>query len=292
MINTCRTRYISILAALLFFLLSALPAAGGDPATSRYVQVFGQNIHYYDAGSGPAVILIHGLTADAAIWRENIGPLSHRFRVLALDQIGSGKSDKPLINYSVGTRIDFLYGFMKALDIEKASLVGNSLGGWIAAGFALEHPGMVEKLVLVDSGGYALAGPIPPSVKRVLNAATLSDTRWAMQAGFYNDEKFVTDEAVLEAFESRLNNSSYMIERTLESAQRSEDVLDGRLSALKMPTLIVWGKYDEIILVERAERFQRDIADSRVVLIDNAGHVPMLEQPQEFNRVVLDFLSH
>jgi pimeloyl-ACP methyl ester carboxylesterase len=270
------------------FMLAADAAA--DPS-SRYVEVYGQSIHYFDEGSGPTVILLHGLSADSTIWRENIGPLSERFRVLVPDQIGSGKSDKPLINYNNGTRIDFLRGFMTALGIDKASLVGNSLGGWIAAGFTLEHPEMVEKLVLVDSGGYALSGPLPPSVKRVLNPSTIADTRQAMKWGFYDDDKFVTEEAVLETFRKKLSSSSYMIERVLESAERREGVLDGRLNAIGKPTLIVWGRYDEIIPLARADRFHNDIKDSTVVVIDDAGHVPMLERPGEFNSAVIDFLS-
>src|ERR1017187_2075541 len=136
--------------------------------------VFGQSVHYYEAGQGPAVVLLHGLGANAGIWAANIGPLSAQYRVIAPDQIGFGHSDKPLIDYKIATFVDFLYGFMQGQKIAKATLVGNSLGGWIAVEFAIQHPEMVEKLVLVDAGGLSFEST-PPAIN--LNPASLDDTK-------------------------------------------------------------------------------------------------------------------
>ena len=95
--------------------------------------IFGQKIHYVEAGSGPNVILLHGLGGSTQAWQFNIGPLAEKFHVFVPDQIGFGKSDKPLVNYRIRTYVDFLDQFCKQLKIERATLVGNSMGGWIAA---------------------------------------------------------------------------------------------------------------------------------------------------------------
>src|SRR5207245_2808225 len=98
--------------------------------------VFGQNIHYVEARQGSAVILLHGLGAVKEVWAGNLGALSAKYHVYALDQIGFGHSDKPLLDYRIATFADFLYGFMQSQHLSKATLVGNSLGGWIALDFA------------------------------------------------------------------------------------------------------------------------------------------------------------
>ena len=133
------------------------PETPEDPVSTiplpkpQTVMVKDHKIVYYEAGQGNVVILIHGLGADSHHWAANIGPLSSGFHVIALDQIGYGKSDKPVMRYTVGNFAEYLHGFMEALNIPKASLVGNSLGGWVALDFTIRHPDMVDKLVLVDA---------------------------------------------------------------------------------------------------------------------------------------------
>ena len=124
-----------------------------DPI-AKQVEIYGQRISYLEAGSGPEVILLHGLGGDSSNWRMTLPVLTGRFHVYAPDQIGFGKSDKPLINYRAATLVDFLNAFYKKLSISKATLVGNSLGGWVAMDFALQYPDKVNRLVLVDSAGY------------------------------------------------------------------------------------------------------------------------------------------
>src|SRR5438067_6866400 len=111
------------------------------PTTGKFVTVFGARIHYVDVGAGPTVILLHGLADDVGVWGSVVPALAAKHRVIALDQVGFGRSDKPLLNYRAATFVDFLDGFLNELKIDRASLVGNSLGGWIAADFALAHPG-------------------------------------------------------------------------------------------------------------------------------------------------------
>jgi len=164
-----------MLATILWLLCSAVsaqvtPAKANTPVSdirngarqttgpaSKFVTVYGAKIHYMEAGSGPVVIFLHGLGGDRKNWGPTIGPLSEKYRVIAPDQIGFGLSDKPLINYRIGTLVDVLDRMLKELKIERASLVGNSLGGWAAAAFTLAHPEKVDRLVLVDAAGFALS---------------------------------------------------------------------------------------------------------------------------------------
>src|SRR6266540_2308767 len=140
-----------LFAALFLLVASTLAfAQASAPATAeKTATVYGAKIYYLEAGSGPAVILLHGLGADNSSWASTIAPLATKFRVIVPDQIGFGRSDKPMLNYRIATLVDFLDGFMKQLCIERASLVGNSLGGFTAAAYALAHPEKVERLVLV-----------------------------------------------------------------------------------------------------------------------------------------------
>ena len=123
----------------------------------KSVTVFGAKIRYLEMGDAakPTVILLHGLGGNAENWQFNIMALSANYRVIAPDQIGFGKSDKPFLKYRVATYTDFLDKFMAELKIEKASLVGNSMGGWVAGLMAIKYPSRVEKIILADAAGLA-----------------------------------------------------------------------------------------------------------------------------------------
>jgi 2-hydroxy-6-oxonona-2,4-dienedioate hydrolase len=250
--------------------------------------VFGQSIHYYEAGQGPAVILLHGLGANAGMWVANIGPLSARYHVIALDQIGFGHSDKPLIDYRIATFVDFLYGFMRTQKIAKATLAGNSLGGWIALDFALQHPEMVEKLVLVDAAGISFESA-PPTVN--LNPASIDDTKKVLGVVFYN-QAMVTDLAAAAVFARHLkDNDGYTIRRILDGFTTTNQLEDTKLSSVHVPTLVVWGANDALLPLSMGERLHAGIGGSKLIAIKECGHVPELEKPEEFDRALLDFLG-
>jgi hypothetical protein len=136
MVKPLRSIFLACFPACLSLAVLAGATLAQAPQ-SKQVDVFGQKIHYLEAGSGPAVILLHGLGGDTSNWMFTIPALASRYHVYVPDQIGFGQSDKPWINYRVGTLIEFLHEFCEKVGIEKASIVGNSLGGWTAAAFAL-----------------------------------------------------------------------------------------------------------------------------------------------------------
>jgi 2-hydroxy-6-oxonona-2,4-dienedioate hydrolase len=249
--------------------------------------VYGQNIRYIEAGQGPVVILLHGLGANKETWGGNFAAFSSKYHVYALDQLGFGHSDKPLLEYKIGTWVDFLQSFMKSQNLTKATLVGNSLGGWIALDFTLQRPEMVDKLVLVDAAGLRWE-----QSQRVidLNPATVSGWRALLESLFYN-KKIVTDEFVNGVFTEHMrNNDGFTIERTMAGIAQGP-FEDDKLAAVHAPTLVVWRRSDELIAESRAEKFHEGIPGSQLVVFDQCGHVPELEKTAEFNRAVLDFLG-
>src|SRR5437868_12807299 len=157
----------------------------GQPADKTTI-VFGQSIHYFDMGSGPVVVLLHGLGSRKEDWMPVLEPMAQKYRLLVPDQIGFGRSEKPLLDYSVQTYVDFLNEFLRQLKVEKTSLVGESLGGWISALYATElgegaHLIPIDKLVLVDAAGLKQDAAIPN-----LNPMSLEAMRGVMAAVFYD----------------------------------------------------------------------------------------------------------
>ncbi|HST22414.1 MAG TPA: alpha/beta hydrolase [Blastocatellia bacterium] len=267
-------------------------AAKQSAVADKTATVYGVKIHYQEAGSGPAVILLHGLGGDVSNWAQTIGPLSQKYRVIVPDQIGFGRSDKPMINYRVGTLVDFLDGFYKELKLERASLVGNSLGGWTAAAYTLAHPEKVERLVLVDAAGFAITGDVDPRVLNGLNPSTRDAVKQVMSLVFYNKQIYASDAAVDLLFTRKMTaGDSYTIQRFIDSITRGEDVLDNRLGAVKQPTLIIWGREDGLTPIAMGERFKKEIAGSALVVLEKCGHVPQLEKAAEFNAALVKFLG-
>jgi pimeloyl-ACP methyl ester carboxylesterase len=282
----------TLFAALLLLVASITSfAQAAAPAADKTATVYGAKIHYLEAGSGPAVILLHGLGADTSSWAPTVAPLAAKFHVIVPDQIGFGRSDKPLLNYRVATLVDFLDAFMKQVGVERASLVGNSLGGFTAAAYALAHPEKVERLVLVDAAGFSVPKDFDPRTLSALNASTREQAKTILSLVFY-DKQYQSDAAADLMLTRRvMAGDGYTVQRFIESIARGEDVLDGRLGGLKQPTLLVWGREDKLTPMWMAERFKKEISGSELVVFEKCGHVPQLEKAAEFNAAVMKFLG-
>ncbi|HVF66451.1 MAG TPA: alpha/beta fold hydrolase [Pyrinomonadaceae bacterium] len=267
------------------------PTQAGLPPTKE-ATVFGQKIQYVDVGSGPVVVLLHGLGGNSLNWAFNFAALSAKYRVIAPDQIGFGRSDKPLINYRVGTYVDFLDKFLEGLNVERASLVGNSMGGWIAALYALKYPKRVERIVLADAAGFAPPKDFDLSALSGLNPSTREQARYLMNLVFFNP-LLKSDANVDATLAARLSaGDGYTIQSLVESIYRNEDMLDGKLAGVKQPTLIIWGREDGLTpLAREGEKFKKEMPSAQFVIFDGCGHVPQVEKAAEFNAAVLKFLS-
>src|SRR5713101_2410006 len=235
---------------ILLLAVFVVPAFGQGQPPDKTIAVFGQTIHYWDVGVGPVVVLVHGLGSKKEDWLPVIGPLSQKYRLLVPDQIGFGRSDKPLLDYSVQTYVDFLNELLRQLKVEKATLVGESLGGWICGLYAAEITGgahliPVEKLVLVDAAGLKQERPIPD-----LNPSSLAAMRGVMEAVFY-DTSWVNEDALKKVFTDKLaTKDSYTVRSILSNPALATERLDERLGSIKVPTLVTWGKQDRLLPIE------------------------------------------
>lgn len=280
--------------AFLFVLLCAASAAAQMPAPQpqKEAVVFGQKIKYVEAGSGPVVVLLHGLGGNSTNWAFNTAALAQKFRVVVPDQVGFGQSDKPFINYRIGTYVDFLDKFLAELKVERATLVGNSMGGWVAALYTLKYPSKVERLVLVDAAGFAPPKEFDLNALAGLNPSTRDEMKRLANLVFFNP-MFKSDAAVDVLLTQRLSaGDGYTIQRLVESIYRGDDMLDGKLSAVKQPVLLVWGREDGLTpLAREGEKFKRELPSAQMLVFDQCGHVPQVEKAAEFNAAVLKFLS-
>jgi pimeloyl-ACP methyl ester carboxylesterase len=277
---------IALLIAVMFCVASFASAQ-----TTKEITVFGQKINYVEAGTGPTVILLHGLGGSSQVWQFNIAALAEKYHVVVPDQIGFGKSDKPLVNYRIRTYVDFLDQFCKQLKIERASLVGNSMGGWIATAYTAAFPDRVDKLVLVDAAGYTPPKDLDTRTFYGLNPTTREGMKVLVAKVFYN-KLFLTDAAIDQSITARLAaGDGYTINSITESIIRGEDFLDDTVKTIKRPTLLIWGRQDGLVPVAEGERFNKDIAGSKLVVFDQCGHMPQIEKAAEFNAAVLKFLS-
>jgi pimeloyl-ACP methyl ester carboxylesterase len=276
---------------ILLFAVFASPAFGQGQPPEKIIAVFGQSIHYFDMGSGPVVVLLHGLGSRKEDWLPVLEPMAQKYRLLVPDQIGFGKSDKPLLDYSVQTYVDFLNEFLRQLKVEKTSLVGESLGGWIAALYVAElgggaHLVPVEKLVLVDAAGLKQEQAIPD-----LNPSSLAAMRGVMEAVFY-DTSWVNEEALRKIFTDKLAvKDGYTVRSFLGNPTRDKERLDDRLASIKAPTLVVWGKQDKLLPMTSGERYAAGITGAKMVSFDKCGHAPPIEKTEEFLSAVTGFLG-
>jgi 2-hydroxy-6-oxonona-2,4-dienedioate hydrolase len=267
--------------------------ADSDSKTvDRTATVYGQKLHYLEAGRGPTVILLHGLGGDANEWRQLMVTLANDYHLIALDQLGSGLSDKPLIAYRPRTLSDVLIGFFGTLNLKHVSVVGNSLGAWVAAWVAISNPPLVDRLVLLDAFGLSsYERELTSDVKTALRQSTKGDLRLLSQLAFY-DQSFASEHSIEEAFDARLRaGDGYTVDRLTDSILRGDDTLDRELARVEQPTLIIWGAADRLIAPRFGQEFQRAIVGSRLSVIEQCGHMPHMECPKKLAPLLRAFLG-
>jgi pimeloyl-ACP methyl ester carboxylesterase len=275
-----------LLVAVFYAALSpTLPAE----VTEKDATVFGYKLHYRETGKGPVVILLHGLGGDGSRWTSTMSTLGDQFRVIALDQIGFGQSDKPLVNYNHALLAEFLVEFMSTLDVPQATIVGHSMGAFVSTYVGVHYPDKLDRLVLVDGGSLEIR-PRDPQLVRIQNGTTLAETREYFELMFL-DKSRVTDTLVRDNYLRRLK-AAFTISRMQESRETKVGyVSEDEAARIIAPTLILWGRHDVLLPPADAERLDRVIPKSRLVMLEKSGHIPQVEQPEEFNQSIRDFLS-
>jgi len=273
-------------------------------AEHKTTNVWGLDVHFVEAGEGPVVLLLHGLADYHLSWYCNIDYLADAgYRVIAPDLPGSGESDKPdHLDYNPGSAADFAYDLCQELGISKLSLVGNSAGGLVAGLFALEHPEMVEKLVLVDSAGlgqevsWMLRTISIPLLGDLIYRPNLNNKMGIIKRLFYQPPA-VLDELLPEMNRVKLlPGARNAVLRAIRSSIRLRGlrkqwfILD-RLRDAKIPMMVIWGAEDIIIPVAHAKRADKALPRCTTHVIPECGHWPQMEKSSIFNPMLTDFLN-
>jgi len=278
-----------------------VPVAQVAGKQARFVTVGGRTIHYEKTGQGRPLVLVHGFAGSTYTWRRLVLLLADRFTVYALDLPGFGLSDKPSdYNYDMQTQGKLVLGFMDALGLSKAALVGHSMGGIVVSCAALEAPARVESLVLIEPGFYSRQTPAIISylffpLDRLMARFFYSRTfRRVFLSGSYYDTSLVTDE-VIDAYMAPTRTPGALDALVRMFQYVGPKQYDGITERIDRPTLIVWGENKRnanmTAKLQVADRIKHEIRDSRLVFVSESGHYVQEEKPAELARAMGDFLA-
>lgn len=284
----------------------------------RFVDVDGIATRYFDKGEGETLVLIHGShvgTNDACEsaldWELNFNRLAERFRVIAVDKLGQGRTDNPQRDedFTMAAIVGHAHRFLVALGLKNAHVIGHSRGGYVAARIALEHPEIVRSCVIIDSGTLA---PGPSETEELMARApeprlTRESQRWIIEryshSGGHITESWLDEaeqiaklpkyrEAVGKMYDAGLRTKQFLPRLALDKDQALNWIVQGRL---KSPTLLVWGYNDPTAPLRRGQYLFDLIAarnpDAEMHVINRAGHFCYREQPETFNEVIGGFVQ-
>ena len=271
---------------------------------SRFVEIDGVRVHYQEAGdvTAPPVLLIHGFASSTVVWSKVFLSLANAgFRVIALDMLGYGYSGKPRNGeYTIAGQASLIVSLLDRLRIKRATIVGSSYGGAVAATCALDYPTRVNKLVLV--GAVSNNRPLAYKLMRMFGAPFFGDVVSPLLIGsrrllrmrmkkVYDRHSWVLDERRVDARHQplRASRTQRAIVRTVRGWDAERISRDAH--QIKQPTLLLWGENDIEIPLDDGERLHQDIVGSRLIVFLNCGHLPHEEYPEGFTEIVSDFIN-
>lgn len=259
---------------------------------SNYVDAGGSRLHYFEAlppdgTAGIPLVLIHGLGSRAEDWAAMMPSLATAgFHVYAPDLLGYGRSARPDVAYSVALEESAVVDFMHTVGVEHADIDGWSMGGWIAAKIALDHPEMVDRLVLDDSAGikyqlsFARTSFVPTDAPGLASLTALLTPHPATPPPF-----------VVRAILRKFAENGKIIQKSLDSMESGADLLDSRLGSINQPTLILWGAEDRLIPTSVGETMHRGIPNSVFETVTGCGHLAPSECPKPVLAGTIQFLK-
>lgn len=273
---------------------------------NRFVRVGAFNTRYWQAGTqGSAVLLLHGIGCSVLEWERNVAALATQHRVFAVDLLGFGLTDKPADEtYSIKRLAQFALDFLTVLQITRAHMVGNSLGGRLALECARIAPERVASMILVDPAGVDRRGTLlefrlatVPILGELFTRPNRLGTRMLWRKAFADPSPFVTEELVTTKVElARLPGAQNAFLKTLRSflgfgGFRAEQVdeLHAALPNIRAATLVIWGRQDRFVSVAHAETLRRKLPNVQVQILDRCGHAPQIECSTQFNEAALGF---
>lgn len=244
----------------------------------RWADVRGSRIRYHEKGEGQALLYLHGYNGMKA-WASFQEILSQQFRVIAVEHPGFGESQRPDWVKTMDDLTFFYLDILDALKIDRAHVIGSSLGGWLAADLASRYSHRIDKLILVGAMGLHLLDPTYPDIY-MISEEEHRELR-------YDDPKQTVEEEASFLETARANT---MTARLAWNPRFHDPKLKFRLHRLIAPTLLVWGESDGIVPLAYAHRYQQLIPHARLEIVARSGHVPQFEQPESFCSTVTEFL--
>jgi len=281
----------------------------GDPLEVQYVTIHGHRRAFVRTGTGPAVLLLHGMGCDHTTWAPVVEKLARRHTVIAPDLLGHGRSDKPRADYSVGGYANGMRDLLTVLGIDKVTVVGHSLGGGVAMQFAYQFPERTERLVLVAPGGLGrevtpiIRAVTLPGFHSVMGALTLPGVRQvftgALRAAARTGEPGVRDLDEIAVIVDNLKDPRarralrHVVSACVDLRGQIISMTDRAYLTREMPMCVIWGSDDPVIPTRHADNVRRIAETAEVKIVGNAGHFPHKEHPDEFVRTVERFIrSH
>ncbi|MCU1225718.1 MAG: alpha/beta hydrolase fold protein [Edaphobacter sp.] len=258
---------------------------------SKYVDIGGYRIHYFEAlpaqgTAGTPLLLVHGLGARGEDWSAMIPALAAKgFHVYAPDLLGYGRSPRPDVSYSIAMQETVVVQFMQAVHLARADVGGWSMGGWVSMKLALDHPEMVDRLVVYDSAGIYFPATFGAELFVPIDAAGVQKLMSILSPHPRALPEFVK-KAVLRKF----GQNGWVIGRSLAAMLTGRDLLDFRLHAMRPPTLIVWGAQDELIPLQAGKKIHELIPHSVLNVVEGCGHLAPLECSKPVVEGTVDFL--
>jgi pimeloyl-ACP methyl ester carboxylesterase len=272
----------------------------------QYVTVHGHRRAYVRTGSGPVILLLHGLGCDHTTWTPIVESLARTHTVIAPDLLGHGRSDKPRADYSVGGYANGMRDLLTLLGIDSATVVGHSFGGGVAMQFAYQYPERTERLVLVGSGG--LGPDVTPAIRAIttpgfhhvmgvlsapgLRHVTTATMRLLARTGVtqLRDLDEVAD--IYDSFKDPHTRAAirHVVRAVVDWKGQIVTMADRAYLTEAMPMCVVWGRNDQVIPVRHAGNAAALAPSARVEIIPNAGHFPHKDHPQRFVKIVNDFI--
>lgn len=259
---------------------------------SKYIQAGSYRMHYFEASpsggtEGTPLLLIHGLGARGDDWAPMIpGLVARGFHVFAPDLPGYGRSDRPDVSYSISMEEAAVVQFMQAVHLTRADVGGWSMGGWVAMKLALEHPQVVNRLVIYDSAGVYFPATFGPEL---FTPGDIAGVRKLM--AMLTPHPQPMPDFVARAALRKLQRNAWVIHRSMMSMTNGRDLLDFRLSNMQPPTLVVWGAQDTLIPLAVGQTIHQDIPHSVLNIIESCGHLAPATCAKPVVRSTVDFLK-
>ena len=252
----------------------------------HYAQVGPYRVHYFEGGDGPPLVFVHGLGAESLNWVPAMLTFRRQYHVYAIDLLGHGDSEQPEIAYSIAQQTEMLRQFLADRNALPADVVGISMGGWITLKLAIDHPAAVKRIVVADPAGLKFqtsltAKSFLPTNHEEFRAFMAMLTPRAQDAPYPLRRDFMNQVAA----------HAWITQRIFGSILTYQDVLDGKLQQVKAPTLIIWGKQENLIPMSVGEKMNHEIPGSSLVVCTDSGHLAMFECWNQLKPEVTKFLA-